>query len=109
MTKVKKFLLNVAIQICGTFAMFVGAAPIVYGLPFLLKQLPNSSISLPPILKIIFLIICITSLIFIMLRGHKSGRTVFNELTRPNFGNFMLYYLLVGFFMSLILGLIYIV
>lgn len=107
MTKVKKFLLNAVIQICGWIAMFFGGAPLVYGWPYLHKQFPNSSISLPPILKVVFLIICITSFVFLYLREHKSGRIVFNKFTKPNFGKFLLYYLLVGFIISLTLGLIY--
>ena len=82
MSKVKKFLLNVALQICAYLAMFAGGIPMMLGWPYNLRQLPHSSpeiirnpnISIPPLpffLKIVLLIICVTLLIIMMLRGNK--------------------------------------
>ena len=94
MTKVKKFLLNVAIQICGYFAMCAGGIPIMLGWPYLPRQLSQyspeitltrnpitSAITLPLYVKIVLLIICITLLIIMMLRGNKYRRVVFNDIT----------------------------
>ena len=118
MSKVKKFLLNVALQICAYLAMFAGGIPMMLGWPYNLRQLPHSSpeiirnpnISIPPLpffLKIVLLIICVTLLIIMMLRGNKHKRAVFNDFTRTHFSNFMLYYFILGALISLTTGLIF--
>ncbi len=120
MTDKKTFFTDAAVQIGGFFAVLSGGTPIVFVTIYInmhvLHYSPilsidgsfeRQSISIfPLIIKILVLAMCSALVLFVVLRGTKARKAVFNELTKPNFYNFVLYMFLQGVFFALFAGLL---
>lgn len=120
MTDKRTFLTNLAIQIGAFFAMLTGGAPIVLVTSYINMHVLHYNPILPMdgsferqpisvfplIIKILILGLCFAFIVFLVLRGAKTRKAVFNELTKSNLYNFMLYTFLQGMFFAVFAGLL---